>query len=62
MAKNVINLASNNYSVSLRHPKLREAAIQAVKNMASARRWSGTISGTMTLHMELESASPNSRM
>jgi glycine C-acetyltransferase len=52
--KEVINLASNNYLGLTTHPKLREAAIQAVREFGV---WSGavrTISGTMSLHIELE--------
>src|SRR5258708_2053848 len=52
--KEVINLASNNYLGLTTHPKLREAAIQAVKKYGVGSGAVRTISGTMTLHMELE--------
>ena len=52
--KEVINLASNNYLGLTTHPKLREAAIQAVRKFGVGSGAVRTISGTMTLHMELE--------
>src|SRR6266571_4704388 len=52
--KEVINLASNNYLGLTTHPKLREAAIQAVKDFGVGSGAVRTISGTMTLHMQLE--------
>src|ERR1041385_6637260 len=52
--KKVINLASNNYLGLTTHPKLREAAIDAVKKYGVGSGAVRTISGTMTLHMELE--------
>src|SRR5882724_9449593 len=52
--KHIINLASNNYLGLTTHPKLREAAIQAVKKYGVGSGAVRTISGTMTLHMELE--------
>jgi len=50
----VINLASNNYLGLTTHPKLREAAIAAVKKFGVGSGAVRTISGTMSLHMELE--------
>jgi glycine C-acetyltransferase len=50
----VINLASNNYLCLTTHPKLREAAIAAVKDFGVGSGAVRTISGTMTLHMQLE--------
>jgi glycine C-acetyltransferase len=50
----VINLASNNYLGLTTHPKLREAAIEAVKKFGVGSGAVRTISGTMSLHMELE--------
>src|ERR1041384_4842553 len=52
--KEVITLASNNYLGLTTHPKLREAAIAAVKAYGVGSGAVRTISGTMTLHMELE--------
>ena len=50
----MINLASNNYLGLTTHPKLREAAIEAVKRFGVGSGAVRTISGTMTLHMQLE--------
>src|SRR5437773_7419568 len=52
--KDVINLASNNYLGLTTHPKLREAALEAVRKFGVGSGAVRTISGTMTLHMELE--------
>src|SRR6204780_4925349 len=52
--KEVINLASNNYLGLTTHPKLREAAIEAVKRFGVGSGAVRSISGTMTLHMQLE--------
>jgi glycine C-acetyltransferase len=52
--KQVINLASNNYLGLATHPKLCEAAIEAVRKYGAGSGAVRTISGTMTLHMQLE--------
>src|SRR6195952_1358176 len=52
--KQVINLASNNYLGLCNHPKLAEAAIQAVKDHGVGSGAVRTIAGTMRIHMELE--------
>jgi glycine C-acetyltransferase len=52
--KQVINLASNNYLGLTTHPKLREAAIEAVRKYGVGSGAVRTISGTMRLHLELE--------
>ena len=52
--KEVINLASNNYLGLTTHPKLREAALDAVRKYGVGSGAVRTISGTMTLHMQLE--------
>src|SRR6202050_3984721 len=52
--KDVINLASNNYLGLTTHPKLREAALDATRRFGVGSGAVRTISGTMTLHMELE--------
>ncbi len=50
----VINLASNNYLGLADHPKLVEAAVEATKKYGAGTGAVRTISGTMSLHMELE--------
>jgi glycine C-acetyltransferase len=52
--KQVINLASNNYLGLTTHPKLREAATRAVRDFGVGSGAVRTISGTMSLHMQLE--------
>lgn len=52
--KEVINLASNNYLGLTTHPKLREAALAAVRKFGVGSGAVRTISGTMSLHMQLE--------
>jgi glycine C-acetyltransferase len=52
--KEVVNLASNNYLGLANHPKVRQAALDAVEKWgvgAGAVRWIG---GTMEVHEELE--------
>src|SRR5438270_3754206 len=52
--KRVINLASNNYLGLTTHPKLREAALEATRKYGVGSGAVRTVSGTMTIHMELE--------
>jgi glycine C-acetyltransferase len=52
--RDVINLASNNYLGLTTHPKLREAALDAVRKYGAGSGAVRTVSGTMTLHMQLE--------
>ncbi len=52
--REVINLASNNYLGLTTHPKLREAALAAVRSFGVGSGAVRTISGTMKLHMQLE--------
>jgi glycine C-acetyltransferase len=52
--KDVVNLASNNYLGLTTHPRLREAALEATRKYGVGSGSVRTISGTMTLHMELE--------
>ena len=52
--KRVINLASNNYLGLTTHPKLRDAAIEAIKKYGVGSGAVRTVSGTMSIHMELE--------
>lgn len=52
--KKVVNLSSNNYLGLANHPKVRQAALDAIERWgvgAGAVRWIG---GTMTVHQELE--------
>ena len=50
----VINLASNNYLGLTTHPKLVEAALEATRKFGVGSGAVRTISGTMSIHMELE--------
>ncbi|MGI9057203.1 MAG: glycine C-acetyltransferase [Ktedonobacteraceae bacterium] len=50
----VITLSSNNYLGLTVHPKLREAAIQAIEKYGVGSGSVRTIAGTMALHLELE--------
>jgi glycine C-acetyltransferase len=52
--KPVVNLASNNYLGLTTHPKLREAALDAVRRFGVGSGAVRTISGTMSIHMQLE--------
>jgi glycine C-acetyltransferase len=52
--KSVVNLSSNNYLGLTTHPRLREAALEAVRKFGAGSGSVRTIAGTMELHMELE--------
>jgi glycine C-acetyltransferase len=52
--REVINLSSNNYLGLTTHPKLRDAALRAVKELGVGSGSVRTIAGTMDLHMALE--------
>src|SRR6202049_2230786 len=52
--KRVINLASTNYLGLTTHPKLREAALEATRKYGVGSGAVRTISGTMSIHMQLE--------
>ena len=52
--KDVINLSSNNYLGLTTHPRLREAALDAVRRLGVGSGSVRTIAGTMDLHMVLE--------
>ncbi len=52
--REVINLASNNYLGLADHPKLVEAQVEAAKKYGAGSGAVRTISGTMSIHMELE--------
>jgi len=52
--REVITLSSNNYLGLNTHPKLREAAMEAVRRFGAGSGAVRTIAGTMSLHEELE--------
>jgi glycine C-acetyltransferase len=52
--KEVINLSSNNYLGLTTNPKLRRAAIDAIRTYGVGSGAVRTITGTMKIHMELE--------
>ncbi len=52
--KHVINIASNNYLGLTTHPKLRTAAMDAIKRYGVGSGAVRTVAGTMRIHMELE--------
>ncbi len=52
--REVINLASNNYLGLANHPKLVEAECEAARRYGAGSGAVRTISGTMSIHMELE--------
>jgi glycine C-acetyltransferase len=52
--REVITLSSNNYLGLTTHPKLRQAALDAVKTYGAGSGAVRTIAGTMSLHEELE--------
>ena len=53
--REVITLSSNNYLGLNTHPRLRQAALDAVKRFGAGSGAVRTIAGTMSLHEELES-------
>ena len=52
--KRVINIASNNYLGLTSHPKLREAALEAIRKFGVGSGAVRTVAGTMKIHMDLE--------
>src|SRR4029078_13201569 len=52
--RRVISLSSNDYLGLTHHPRLREAALKAVRAFGAGSGAVRTIAGTMTLHEELE--------
>jgi glycine C-acetyltransferase len=50
----VVNLSSNNYLGLTTHPRLREAALEAVRRFGVGTGSVRTIAGTMAMHVELE--------
>jgi len=52
--RNVVNLSSNNYLGLTTHPRLREKALAAVRDLGVGSGSVRSIAGTMDIHMELE--------
>lgn len=52
--KKVVNLTSNNYLNLTTHPKVKQAAVEAVETYGIGTAAVRTIIGTMTMHEELE--------
>src|SRR5262245_40384538 len=52
--RDVTNLASSNYLGLANHPKLVEAAVRAAEKYGAGSGAVRTISGTMSIHLELE--------
>src|ERR1700752_83488 len=52
--KKVINIASNNYLGLTTPPKLREAALQAIRKYGVGSGAVRTVAGTLKIHIELE--------
>jgi glycine C-acetyltransferase len=52
--RRLISLSSNDYLGLTHHPRLREAALQAVREYGAGSGAVRTIAGTMTLHEDLE--------
>jgi len=54
--REVISLSSNDYLGLTHHPRLRQAALDAVRQFGAGSGAVRTIAGTMSLHEELEDA------
>jgi len=52
--REVVNLSSNNYLGLTTHPKLRERALEAIRQLGVGSGSVRSIAGTMAIHMELE--------
>jgi glycine C-acetyltransferase len=52
--RSVVNLSSNNYLGLTTHPRLRERALEAVRQFGVGSGSVRSIAGTMAIHMELE--------
>src|SRR5258708_8784991 len=50
----VIMIGSNNYLGLTTHPKVRQAAIDAIKTYGTSLQGSRFLNGTLELHLELE--------
>src|SRR4029079_6765848 len=53
--RRVVSLSSNDYLGLTHHPRLREAALAAVRDFGGGSGAVRTIAGTMTMHEALES-------
>jgi glycine C-acetyltransferase len=53
--RQVVNLSSNNYLGLTTHPRLRQRALDAVRQLGAGSGSVRSIAGTMDIHMELES-------
>src|SRR3977135_3138395 len=53
--RHVINLSSNDYLGLTHHPRMREAALRAVRKFGAGSGAVRSIIGTMSLHEQLES-------
>ena len=52
--RQVVNLSSNNYLGLTTHPRLRERALEAIRELGVGSGSVRSIAGTMDIHMELE--------
>src|ERR1044071_6999489 len=52
--RRLISLSSNDYLGLTHHPRLKQAALEAVRDYGAGSGAVRTIAGTMTLHEELE--------
>ena len=52
--RQVVNLSSNNYLGLTTHPRLRERALEAIRQLGVGSGSVRSIAGTMDIHMELE--------
>src|SRR3954452_22951387 len=52
--RSVVNLSSNNYLGLTTHPRLRERALEAVRQLGVGSGSVRTIAGTLAIHVELE--------
>src|SRR3954462_9156052 len=52
--RQVVNLSSNNYLGLTTHPRLREKALEAVRDLGVGSGSVRSVAGTMDIHMELE--------
>jgi glycine C-acetyltransferase len=52
--RSVVNLSSNNYLGLTTHPRLRERAMAAIRDLGVGSGSVRTIAGTMAIHLELE--------
>ena len=58
--RQVVNLSSNNYLGLTTHPRLRQRAEEAIRQLGVGSGSVRSIAGTMDIHMELSAGSPPS--